>query len=158
MATFAQSFKASVSADGKTVTITDLSNWTESSLLRANFVRAFLLTDANGQTLITITLPVDSDVATYSLTKDMWINFLFTITGASNYSLLLRYYFDRILGDKFQEALMEYATSCGCADQEALNIDKSCSFWFGAIQIAPVANSTGVQVDLDAANAFIDLV
>jgi hypothetical protein len=88
----------------------------------------------------------------------MWINFLFSITGSTNYTKLLKYYFDRILGNKFQSALIRYATSCDHKSQEVFNINLSSTFWFGATQIAPVDNETGVQVDLDTANTFIDLV
>jgi hypothetical protein len=150
-------FTATVSSDGFTVTITDSSNWSSSGLLRTNFVRTFLLTDANGQTLATITLPVDSDVTTYTLTKDTWVNILFTIVGASSYTLLQRFPFSRIYINKLQDSLINGGCDCNNG-KDALNINTSTSFYVGALGIEPVANATGWQSDLDAANAYINLV
>jgi hypothetical protein len=159
MAAFAQAFTATVSSDGFLVTITDTSNWTGNSegYLRVNFVRTFLLTDANGQTLATIVLPTNSDVTTYTLTKDTWVNILFTIVGASSYTLLQRYPFSRIYINKLQDSLINGGCDCNNG-LNGLNINTSTSFYVGALGIEPVANATGWQSDLDAANAYINLI
>lgn len=158
MATFAIAFTATASDSGELLTFTDTSNWTgnDQGYLRTDFTRSFLLTDSAGQTITTLTLPIDSDTITYAITKDIRMNVLFSIVGVVTLTKLQIYTFDRIYVNKLQEALMN--TDCCGNNSDLNNINTSVSFYSGAVYIEPTANNSGIQSDLDVANAYIDKV
>ena len=95
---FVQSFTATESGDGKTITITDTSNWigNDQSYAKANFVRTFILRDAYGEVLDTIVLGITEDTATYAITVPQWIAIQFTIDGVVDFSKIQEYPFQRI--------------------------------------------------------------
>lgn len=156
MAAFAEEFSATISSSGKIITIVDQSNWDDNdeNYNRSDFVRTFLLTDYAGQELDSITLPVDSDTTTYEITKDLWVNVLFSIVGAETFTKLQSYGFDRIYVNKLQTALL----SNGCCGNKSSqnNINTSVSFWQAALGIEQSGNSASYQQDLDSANSFIN--
>lgn len=158
MAVFAIAFEVTNSSDGKTLTFTDLSNWqsNDEGYIREDFVRSFLLTNAAGETITTLTLPVDSDTITYDITADIRMNVVFSIVGVVTFTKLQKYTFDRIYLNKLQDALMQI----GCCGNNAdiSNINTSSTFWQGAINLTATDNDTGIQRDLDGANAYINLV
>lgn len=156
--TFTEAFTVTVSDDGKLLTFVDGSNWSDNlqGYLRTDFVRSFLLTDSAGQTITTLTLPTDSDTITYAITKDIRMNVLFSIVGIVTFTKLQVYTFDRIYVNKLQEALM--GTECCGNSSDLNNINTSVSFYLGSVYVTPTDNNSGVQSDLDVANAYIDKV
>lgn len=158
MAAFAIAFTTTVSDDGFTLTFTDESNWSDNTegYLRADFVRSFLLTNAAGETITTLTLPDDSDTTTYDITADIRLNVLFSIVGVETFTLLQKYTFDRIYINKLQDALMQ--NDCCGNNSNLSNINTSVSFYVGSVALTPTDNDSGIQSDLDIANKYIDLV
>jgi hypothetical protein len=159
MAAFEIAFEATVSQDGKKITLEDLSNWlnNDENYQRGDFVRTFLLTNAAGEEIDILTLLADSDTIEYEIEADIRINILFSIVGVVTFTKLQKYTFDRIYLNKLQDALMNVGVCCG-NDADTHNINTSTSFWQGAIGLTPTDNDTGIQQNLNGANAYIDLV
>ena len=89
MAIFSASFTVSQSADCKTLTFTDTSNYSsnDSSITISSFstgTRQFIVKDVNGLVLQTIDMLISEFTKTYTLTVDAWVSVeLKLVTNAS---------------------------------------------------------------------------
>ena len=146
-------FSATQSKNGKTITITDLSDWDNVGLVRSDYTRVFELTDANGQIITTLTLGA-TDVATYTvpLGTNPWINIKFDISGAADYELTKKYPFDRFFVEAYKKAIN--SSDC-CSDGIRENISQANIFYLGAMFTAPEGNSVLWQQFVDTAYKFL---
>lgn len=157
MSAFSQSFNSTQSATGTLVTMTDTSftNPNDQGYVRSDFTRAFILTDFAGTLLEVITLDPTEDIATYELTEDKYINITLNYTGIADYSLTQSYPFMRITANKLQNALKGGCCS-GKSKSNALN--EAVNFIIAAEFAAPTTDAAAFQIDLDAANKFLDTI
>lgn len=112
MAAFAQAFSATQADDG-TVTYHDDSTWAsnDENYHKEDFVRQIVLTDAYGVLLDTLVFATDSLIVTYALTTNKWIQSVFSITGAANFSLTHKDPFQRIYEVAYIKTILP---GCGC--------------------------------------------
>lgn len=157
MAAFALTYTVSQSASGQTITMTDHSfvNPSDQGYTRADFTRAFILTDFAGDPLQTITLDPTEDVATYDITEDQYINIVLNYTGVANYTLMHSYPFMRITANKLQKALKN-----GCCGSKSKSnaLNEAVNFIIAAQFAAPTDSPVVFKTDLDAANKFLDTI
>ena len=155
MAAFTPNFKIVQSSDGKTLTITDLSNWTsnDEGYVKADFARTFTLKDAYGATLTTIGMGTTADVATYNVTKNLWIETTFTIVGLENYSLLQKQLFDRFNANAYRNSLSDDAYCC--SKTGVSNLVMADLFITGVNFAVPIGNGVDVQKFEDVAYSYL---
>lgn len=152
MAQFAIAFTATQSSDGKTITLTDTSNWPgDENYNKANFVRTFTLRDAYGATLDTIVLDPTEDVATYTLNTNKWIAITFTIDGSVDFSKLQEYPFGRLFELAYIDAVK---LGCGCShgNTDLCDVD---AFYSVAQMAVPVGDGQAYQENIDAAYSLL---
>lgn len=162
MATLLPDFTITSSADGKTLTVTDTSNYTtnDEGLVIADFAsRVVTIVDSAGTAVTTIDL-ASSLTATYATEVDLWANATLTLTGSgevATYTKNLIFPMSRITKNKYREVLAE--NGCGCHNK---NVDyalmKADIFFRGAEIAEPAGEGIEWQTDIDSAYAFLDAV
>lgn len=159
MAAFAISQGASENAAGTILTFEDKSNWTDNTegYERVNFVRTFTLTDAYDETIDTLILPTDEDTITYTLpseTKFIWVNSVFTIEGAEDYTDTKKYPFYRQVKNMYRTLLKNGCCGKG-NDEEALN--GADRFFRGADIESISGNASGYMIDITSAYSYLNI-
>lgn len=156
MAAFAPNATGSQSADGFTATFTDESPYgignNDENYVITDFVRAFILTDAFGNTLATLPLTGTNLSVNYPLTKDLWISADLALIGPQDYDKIIILPFDRITKNAYRVLLQQ-----GCCVNKKIDqrLDGADKFLLGAAIEAPTGLGAGFQSDIDNAYAFL---
>lgn len=157
MSAFSVSTSASQSADGLTVTFTDGSNYTDNTegYVKSDFTtNTIVITDANGEVLQTSDF-LTSDTVEYTQTEDTWFTTTRTLAGIADYTKVQKFPLKRITINKLEDAL-----SMGCCQSKGNsdNLCKADTFIAGADYSEITGNAVKWQNNIDAANAYLDLI
>lgn len=155
MSTFVPSYSISQSSDGRTLTLTDTSNWVSNTegYIITNFARSILLNDAFDELITTVTFTGTDLVETYTLIGDKWVKSYFTITGTPTFNLdVQQYAFYRQFQVAYRNAIKQ-GCGCGCGNIDLCSVD---AFVTTAQFAIPVGNGEEFQNDIDAANAYLN--
>lgn len=160
MAAFTQSFTATESLDGLTITYYDTSNWgnNDSGYQKANFTRSFIGYDAYGTELFNVILSTTDDSFELSKTTNLWIETTFNIEGAVDFALTQKEGFDRLLVNKFQTATLENCCD-GCGSKKSKStLCEAVTFIKGADYAKPTGNGIKWQENINAADKFLNTI
>lgn len=158
MAAFAANATGSQSADGKTLTLTDLSNYTSNTenYTIADFItRQFILKDSAGNTLATLNLGSDLSVD-YQLTKDQYIEATLNLAGVAPYTKVIDLPLQRITQNIYRTLL---ASGCCCQSvvvEQTLSI--ADNYFLGASIEGLSGNGPGFDRDISAAYAYLNSI
>jgi len=156
MAVLALAFSATQSGDGKTVTITDLSNWVgnSSGYTESQFVKSFILTDYLGNPITTIAMATGVYVATYTVPvgTNPYISIEFSAVSAGillTLTLTQKYGFVRY----FQLAYISAnKNACGCRDMQRIDMaDVDTKYVVGVEFALPTGGAADYQNNINAA-------
>lgn len=147
-----------VSPDGKLLTFTDGSNWTDNTggYVRTDFVRTVELRDYLNAVITTLTFAGSSDTIQYEVTKDLWITSILTFVGPVTLTQTVKYPLTQIYDDAFSRVVD--STECACSPSQILILTKANFFRKSAFVYGRAGNSTRFQKHIDAANKFINLL
>lgn len=159
MAAFAPSTTATQSSDGLTTTFTDTSPYgvgeNDENYVKADFTtNTIVITDANGAVLDTLNF-LTSDTVEYTQTADTWFTTTRTLAGIASYTKVQKFPLKRITINKLEDALEE---GCCVSKQNAEYLCKADAFIAGADYAEIVGNARKWQDNVDAANAYLDLI
>ncbi len=155
MAAFTPAYSIVQSADGKTLTLTDLTNWVanDENYQITDFVRSVLLNDAFDEEIATVEFAGTDLVETYTLIADKWVNSFFNIVGAPTFNLpVQKYAFYRQFQIAYRNAIR---SGCGCG-KRGIDLCSVDAFITTAEFAIPVGNGVEFQNDIDAANLYLD--
>lgn len=157
MAAFEVSTAAVQSADGLVTTFTDTSNYgtNDEGYVKSDFTtNTIVIKDADGNTLQTSDF-LASDTVTYNQTKDLWFTVERTLAGVASYSKTEKFPLKRITVNKLQKVL---GSGCCQGATNARNLCEANAFINGADYAAPSGNAVAWQNNIDAANAYLDII
>lgn len=148
---FVQSFTATQSSDSTLITITDTSNWSANGLLPSNFVRTFVVTDADDEIIDTYVMPVDTNALTYAISVNQWQVITYNITGAFSSSLIQKYPFEQLYRLAYRTLI---SLSCGCCNgiKGICDVD---GYYQGAQFAIPTGDGVSYNTNINAAYALI---
>lgn len=158
MAAFAASGSASLSSDGLTLTLEDLSNYisNDSSYTTGNFTREFILTDADSNAVATVPITGSALTVPWTIPNDMWLNIELALTGISpapNYSFSFALACDRQTKNLYRTILQQ-----GCCPNQL--IDRRLAFGeeylYGAAIEQLAGNGDGFNTDIQAAASYLN--
>lgn len=156
MAAFSPSFTITINSDGNLLTITDTSPWgtaSDENYNKNDFARTFVLRDAYGATLTTVTLPDNVDASTYTISKNLWIETTFTVTGVVTLSSLQKEMFDRLMAIAYRNAINE--SNCCSSDTNLSSANMANLFLQGVNYAVPVGNGVDAQKFVDVAYSYV---
>lgn len=160
MAAFIADFKISVSSDGKTLTIEDISTYgdNDENYVISDFeTREVVLLDANGEEIATVDLGSEL-TADCEISADIWVNAtltLYRIDPIPNYSKNHLFPFFRITKNLYRKLLKG-----GCCQNVTVEnaLTHADIFLRGEEIEAPSGNGPAWQNDVDAAYAYLNAV
>lgn len=154
----ALAFSANQSADGSTVTITDLTaNWSGNSegYTEDQFVKNFILTDYLGNPIVNIPMATGVYIATYAMpaATNPFIEIDFNAVGPITLDLIQKYGFDRY----FQLAyIAANKASCGCKNVQRIDMCQVDTNYVIGVEFAlPTGDAPNYQSNIDAAYALL---
>lgn len=149
---FIQSFTATQSSDSTLITITDTSNWSANGLSPSNFVRTFVVTDADDEIINTYVMPVDTNVLTYAIAVNQWQVITYNITGAFSSSLIQKYPFEQLYRLAY---LAQIKMGCGCCDDSGVDMCSIDAFYQGAQYAIPIGDGISYNANINAAYTLL---
>lgn len=162
MAVFKQSFSATESLDGLTITYYDTSNWgignNDQNYEKADFERTFVGLDPYGDEIFNVTLATTADSFEVSKTTNLWISTTYTATGIALYTLNQEQGFDRLLANKFQQATLQNCCK-GCnGKKNKSSLCEALLFIKGADYSNSAGNGVQWQENINAADKFLNTI
>lgn len=157
MAAFEVSTAAVQSADGLVTTFTDTSNYgtNDEGYVKSDFTtNTIVIKDADGNVLQTSNF-LASNTVTYDQTKDLWFTVERALAGVASYSKTEKFPLKRITVNKLQKVL---GSGCCQGATNARNLCEANAFINGADYAAPSGNAVAWQNNIDAANAYLDII
>lgn len=159
MAAFAPATDATQDSTGLIVTFTDVSNYgvgnNDENYVKADFTtNTIQIYDAFG-TLLQTSNFLTGDTVTFNQTKDHWFTTVRTLAGVAPYSVTEKFPLKRITTNKLQRVL---GSGCCQGASNAKNLCEANAFINGANYASPEGNSAAWQNNIDAANAYLNMI
>lgn len=154
---FTPSLLVEQSADGKTITYTNTSNFltNDQGFIESNFTtNQLVLSDAFGSIISTTSFPTsgtNKNKIIHTITKDQWIDARLNLAGVATYTKLVRSGFYRI----YQQAAKPFLEAGCCHMKHCDAFGKSQMFRDAAVDCIPIADTIEFQANIDAANAYL---
>lgn len=157
MAEFKISIGTIQSADCKTLTVSDNSNWNDNDegYVKGDFIRTFDLIDSNDEVVKSIVLS-GTDIASFTQERDSYYKVKLTV---ENSPILLEDHVTLVLSCFFNRKAATASANtedCGCDNSDEMNIAVARNKVFSAETMAVYKSGSKSQDLLDHANVIID--
>lgn len=156
MATFTPNASWTQSTDGKTLTLTDTSNWVgnDQGYLITDFTRKFILKNSIGTVLAELPLTGSNLSVTYSVTKDEYYSAELVITGTPSFSKVINFG-TTMFEYNLLDSLLAIACDCGCGTKQSEKIRWGFMYLNRAERVVLYGNGTKFNSYINASFAWL---